>query len=412
MRTSIKLRQERARVVESLREATERAERENRNLDTDERETYDRYEREYVDLTERIQRAEAVEEREAEDSRSIGTADHDGRDERGRQRTDEDRQRDQRSAFARFVRQGVTALSPEQRALVEDATGEIIVPEVLETEIVRDLPALTIIRNLVDVRPISGNRVRRRSMDEVTVGWGKLETKAAGELANRESSLTPDAGQFTYVEDLYGLTKIGEDELDDTDVNLEGYIRSSFSNALAAAEDTGFTVGAGHASEQPVGLFSGNAATQITEQVSGQANVAAGLNPDDFLSLVYALDKRYRRNGRFLLASATELAIAKLKDSNGNYLWKESTRAGTPNTFHGYAIENQEDIPAWGANALVAAFGDFKTTYRIYDRQGMVVQRLNELYAEDGLVGFKVRRRVTGDVVKPEATVILKAPAT
>lgn len=411
MRTSIKLRQERARVVESLRSVTERAEAENRNLNADERQTYDNHEESYRSLTERIQRAESDEERSLEDARSLGSGDDDGRQDRGREDDPEKRAKAQRAAFATFLRRGASGLAPEQRALVEDATGEIIVPEVLETEIVRELPALSVMRGLVDVRPINRNRVRRRSMDELTVGWGKLETKAAGELALRESSLTPDPGQFTYVEDLYGLTKVGEDEFDDTDVNLEAYIRSSFAQGLAEAEDTGFTIGTGHGAEQPVGLFSGNAATGIVEKASAQANLAAGIHPDDFKALIYALDARYRKGGAFLMASATELAVSTKKDSNGNYMWEPNVQEGRPNTFLGYAIHNQEDVAALGANALYAAFGDFKRTYRIYDRQGMTVQRLNELYAEDGMVGFKVRRRTTGDVIRPAATVILKAPA-
>ncbi len=37
------------------------------------------------------------------------------------------------------------------------------------------------------------------------------------------------------------------------------------------------------------------------------------------------------------------------------------------------------------------------------------MQRLNELYAEEGMVGFKFRKRVGGDVVRPEALRILKS---
>lgn len=402
MASSVELRQERARVVESLRSVTEVAERENRNLSADERTTYDNHETEFRSLTERIERQEAIEAAEAADARSLGGQRQDGT---GTQ-TDEQRQQAQRAAFARFIRRGASALAPEQRALVEDATGEILVPELLETEIVRELPALSIMRNLVDVRPISVNRVRRRSMDELTVGWGKLETKPAGELKNRESSLTPDPGAFTYVEDLYGLTKIGEDEMDDSDVNLEAYVRSSFAQGLAEAEDTGFTIGTGHANEQPVGLFTAAGGVPTVGSVAGGT-----VDVDDFIKLIYALDARYRTNASFLMSSAAELEISTKKDGNGQYLWQPSVQAGRPNTFKGYAINNQDDVAAPGLNARFAGFGDWKRTYRIYDRQGMTVQRLNELYAEDGLIGFKVRRRVTGDVVLPNAARILLAPA-
>ena len=39
----------------------------------------------------------------------------------------------------------------------------------------------------------------------------------------------------------------------------------------------------------------------------------------------------------------------------------------------------------------------------IVDRAGIGIQRLDELYAEAGLVGFKVHKRVGGGVYRPAA---------
>lgn len=51
--------------------------------------------------------------------------------------------------------------------------------------------------------------------------------------------------------------------------------------------------------------------------------------------------------------------------------------------------------------------GDFKQ-YMIVDRLTMNMRRLDELYAEQGLVGFIARMRVGGDVLLPEAFRFLK----
>lgn len=404
MPSSVELRQQRARVVESMRAITEAAEAENRNLSGEEREQFDRHEEDFTGLTERIGRQESLEEREAEQARTLEQR---GRQDGTRQPTDEERSQQRREAFASFIRRGAAGLAPEQRALIENTAGEILVPEELETEIYREIPALTVMRGLATVRTIGSNRIRRRSLDEVSVGWGKLET---GTALTDSMPATPTE-DFSYVEDLYGLAKIGGDEFDDSDVNLEGYVRDSFARALGEAEDTGFAVGTGHAAQQPVGIFSGNAATGITEVASGQANLAAGVSADDFKKLIYAVPAQYRRNAAFIMSSATELSVSVLKDGNGRYLWEPNTQEGRPNTFQGFAIHNQEDVAALAANALYASFGDYKAGYRVLDRLGMTVQRLVELYAEDGMVGFKVRRRTGGDVVRPNAIRILKAPA-
>jgi HK97 family phage major capsid protein len=411
MPTSIELRQERARIVESLRAVTDTAETENRNLTGEERQTYDRHEQDFRSITERITRAEAIEAAEADNARSL----HDAGIPGGRQQdnvSDENRSKERRSTFLQFVRRGINSVVPEHRALVENQAGEILVPEDLETEILRSLPELTVIRALASQRSLTSNRVRRRSMNEVSVGWGKLETN---DQDLTDSMPGTPAEEYTYIEDLYGLAKIGEDEFDDSDVNLEAFIRDSFSRAIGEAEDSAFTIGAGHTSKKPVGIFStaggvGSMVSEASTYGTTGANAPSVL-VDDLKGLVYAVPAQYRRNGQFLMASTTELAVSTVKDGNGNYLWQPSIQAGRPNTFHGYALNNQEDVDGIAPGKSIAAFGDFNAGYKVYDRQGMTIQRLNELYAEDGMIGFKVRFRVGGDVIQPKALKLLKTKA-
>lgn len=312
---------------------------------------------------------------------------------------------EKKKAFFKFMREGKAALTPEeQKALVSDATGQILIPEELESEIYRELPKLTVIRSLATVRQTRSDRIRRRSLTEVTVGWGKLETGTT----ITESTMTP-SDDYQYVEDLYGLTKIGEDELMDTDVALESIVTDSFSRAIAEAEDTAFITGTGHANKQPEGILNGSVVARV------DAGQAGAITADDILKLIYEVPAQYRRNGVLIVNSKTELAMRLLKDSNGQYLWQPSLQQGRPATFAGYPVYNQEDIPqipAAGTAADVAIFGDIRSGYRIIDRLGMTVQRLIELYAESGLVGFKVHYRVGGGVIRPDALRILRVPAS
>lgn len=305
-----------------------------------------------------------------------------------------------KKAFFNFVRHGVI----ETKALVEDTTGQILVPEDLQAEIMRALPKLTIMRNLATVRQTNRDRLRYRSLTEVSVGWGKLETGAA----ITESTPTPSEA-YQYVEDLYGLVKIGEDELMDSDQNLESIIVDSFARAIAAAEDTAFIAGTGHANGEPDGILNGTTVTRVT------AGQAGAITIDDILDLIYAVPAQYRKNGVLIVNSKTELALRKLKDNDGQYLWQPAVQAGAPATFAGFPIYNQDDIdeiPAAGSTGNVAIFGDIKSGYRIIDRLGITVQRLNELYAESGLVGIKVHYRVGGSVIRPDAMRVLQVPAT
>ncbi|MGG3737202.1 phage major capsid protein, partial [Aeribacillus pallidus] len=241
---------------------------------------------------------------------------------------------EQKKAFFKFIREGKAGMTPEERkALVQDTAGEILVPEALDNEIVRELPKITIARQLAQVRNINTNRQRRRSMDEVTVVWGKLETGLGSTWAQGESDLTPDE-EYIYVEDVFGWTTIGEDELEDSDVNLQTYLSSSYARAFAEAEDTAMFVGTGHANGQPEGILNSTVGTF-------DAGQPGAVTADDFIKLPYQVKAQYRRNAAYVVNSQTELALRLLKDGYGQYLWQPSLAAGKPATFNGYPVYTQ-----------------------------------------------------------------------
>lgn len=292
----------------------------------------------------------------------------------------------------------------ERKALVSDATGQILLPEEIESEIYRALPNINIIRGFAAQRTINRERILRRSMTEVTMGWGKLEL---GDEPD-ETDVTPSSA-YQYPEDLEGLARIGKDELADTDVALESLFVDSFSRARARSEETGFVVGTGHSNRQPEGMLNGSTLTRV------EGATADVIVVDDFLDLIYAVPAQYRRNGKLMVPSTTELAMRKLKSGGAEalYLWQPNVQAGQPSTFAGYPVHAQEDIPAINSSdeCDIAIFGDIQAGYRIVDRQGMTIQRLFELWAIAGLVGLLASARVTGGVIRADALRVLKEPA-
>ena len=306
------------------------------------------------------------------------------------------------AAFYKWVRGGMSALTPEERkALVEDSTGQYLITPELDAEIVRTLPDITVMRGLATVRNIGKDRLKIRNITEVQVGWGKIETGTD----ITEGGFVPGSPTYQYVEDLYGLAKIGEDELQDSDFNLQAILADSFSRAIAEAEDEAFFVGSGHSSEEPEGVTVNTTLTSNTVTTSASGAVTI----EKFMEMVYQCPAQYRKNGAFVMNSSTELAIRQLRSETdatykGPFLWQPSLVAGRPNTFLGYPVYNQDDMKELSDTAqVIAVFGDFKAGYRIIDRQGITLQRLTELYSEAGLVGFKVHKRVGGSVTRASA---------
>ena len=89
------------------------------------------------------------------------------------------------------------------------------------------------------------------------------------------------------------------------------------------------------------------------------------------------------------------------------YLWQPALQAGQPDKLLGFDLVTSPYAPTMAAGALPIAFGDFNN-YWIGDRMGRTVQRLNELYATNGQIGFVATERVDGKVILPEGIQLLQ----
>ena len=316
----------------------------------------------------------------------------------------------QKKAFLSYYRHGKAGMQPsEQKALVEDANGQILVPEDLEAMITRALAPLNPMRGLCFVRTTKSNRVRARGMNEVTMDWGKLEL---GNLP-AETTLVPTE-KYIYVEDLNGLAKVGKDVMTDSDQNLEAYIAESFAAARAGAEAKAFAIGTGHTAAKPqpdgiavdavlrAGLESGcGVAADSTYGISWATDDTVLVN--DLLKCEYKLPEQYLPGAAWLWNRKTELAARILQAAaTGQYLWQPSLQVGMPNNFDGFPIYNNSNMnyPADTLAKTNVVFGNFKRGYAIVDNGGMTLQRLDEKYAEEGLVGFLCGFRVGGGLMR------------
>jgi HK97 family phage major capsid protein len=121
----------------------------------------------------------------------------------------------------------------------------------------------------------------------------------------------------------------------------------------------------------------------------------------------FLITARFANNGVYMASDDATQAIALLKDSTSNYLWQPSNIAGQPGTLFGYPFYRVSGLPSMTATTFFTEpsvmFGDVNSGYLVADRQQITVQRLDERYADVGLVGFLFRQRVGGDVMRPAA---------
>jgi len=270
-----------------------------------------------------------------------------------------------------------------------DTEGGFLVPDEYERTLIQALEEENKLRSLCKViRTSSGDRKIPLVASHGTASWVD------------EEGLIPESddafGQISLgAHKVASIIKVSDELLQDSVFDVESYIATEFARRVGDAEEAAFINGDG--AGKPIGMLhdTNGAAAGVT------AASATAITADELIDLVYSLKAPYRKRARFLFNDQTIKAIRKLKDGNGQFLWQPGLQAGQPNTLLGYNYETSTHMPIIGAGAKPILFGDF-SSYWIADRDGRSIQRLNELYAATGQIGFRVTQRLDGRLVQQE----------
>lgn len=183
--------------------------------------------------------------------------------------------------------------------------------------------------------------------------------------------------------------------MQDTRIDLVGFINRALSMRIARIQNRHFTVGTG--ANQPKGFVTAAAVGKTT--VSGQTST---LIYEDFVDLEHSIDPAYRQGGacRWQFHDNTLKAIKKLKDSTGRPLWVPGLSSAEPDLLLRYPyVVNQHMASSIAASAKTVAFGDF-SKYLIRDVMAVTLLRFDDsAYAKKGQVGFLAFARADGNVI-------------
>lgn len=410
MREVLELRQKRANLVAQARSLLDRADAEKRSLAADEEEQYSRIEAEIEALQKEIERREKLYNLEKSLSESEGTV-VGGRMKPGEPNapTNLRATKEYTDAFWAALKAGRNVLTAEQWKLLHapeirnlvvgtDASGGYLVPDEFERTLVKKLEDLNVMRGLATViTTSSGIREIPVEADYGTATW-LGETAAYTESDATFSQVTLSAYK------LGTIIKVSEELMNDSAFDITDYVTSAFARRFANAEEAAFVNGDGVG--KPTGVVQG--AEQGKVGATGQTT---SVTADDLIDLFHSLRRPYRPRATWLMADSTAKAVRKLKDNDGQYLWQPGLQAGQPDTLLGRPVVISDYMPAMAANAKSILFGDF-SYYWIADRVGRVMQRLDELYAANGQVGFRMYQRVDGKLILPEAVKYYQNSAT
>ena len=276
-----------------------------------------------------------------------------------------------------------------------DSEGGYLAPDEFEATLIEALQEENVFRRLAKV---------------ITTSSG--DKKIPVVASKGSASWVDEEGLIPDTDDAFGMVSIGayklatmikvsEELLNDSVFNLDSYIATEFARRTGTKEEEAFVIGDG--TGKPTGILAATGGAQIGVTAAS----ATAITLDEVLDLFYSLKSPYRGRATFLMNDATVKAIRKLKDGSGQYLWQPSIQAGTPDTILNRPVQTSSFVPTIASAAKTIAFGDFGY-YWIADRQGRTFQRLNELFAANGQVGFKATQRVDGKLILPEAIKVLQ----
>ncbi len=316
-----------------------------------------------------------------------------------------------KTAFESYMRRGETGSLRrlEEKALSAgtDADGGYLVPDEVEASVMRALREASPIRAISGVRQVSGNSYKKPfAITGAATGW-------VAETGTRAQTNSPTLAELAFpTMELYAMPAATQTLLEDAAVNIDEWVAEEVRIAFAEQENAAFVNGDGV--NKPKGFLSYAKVADASWSWGEIGYLATGISgdfpasspADKLIDLVYTLKSSYRANAHWVMNRSTQAQIRKIKDGDGNYIWRPGEQVGQGATLMTFPIAETEDMPEIGEDSFSIAFGDFGRGYLVVDRLGIRI--LRDPYSSKPYVLFYTTKRVGGGVQDFHAIKLLK----
>lgn len=289
------------------------------------------------------------------------------------------------------------------RALQADddkSGGYLVAPEQLVVSIIQELDNRVFVRQYANVIPLPnaaslGAPARDNDVGDTT--WTS-EIKTGGmdtDLDFDKRSLTPHP--------LARGIKASRKLIRIAMIDIGAYIAQRFGYKLGTVEENAFLNGSGV--NQPLGVFTSSDHGISSARDVSTGNTTTGITADGLINCQMGLKSQYRNlaSCRWCFHRDGIKMIRKLKDGEGQYLWKMGIADGKPDTILGKPYEESEYAPStFTTGKIVGIIGDW-AQYWIADSLAMEIQVVDQLYAATNQMGYFCRKETDGMPVLEEA---------
>lgn len=284
------------------------------------------------------------------------------------------------------------------QAGADDEGGYTVVPQQFMTGLIKAVDDAVMIRPLATVHQIP---------NAASLGQASLENDPAdaawtSELAIGSEDSTMDFGKRELrPHPLAKYIKVSKKLIRASGENVDAIVRDRLAYKFGITEEKGFLTGSG--ASQPLGVFTASDDGIGTARDVSTGNTTSSMTFDGLINAKYNQKGQYWPRCRWIFHRDGVKQIATLKDGNGQYIWRESARAGEPDMLLGFPILMSENAPnTFTTGKYVGILGDF-SFYWIAEALDMSVQVLLELFAATNQNGYIGRMEVDGMPVLAEA---------
>ncbi|MFF2774851.1 phage major capsid protein [Streptomyces sp. NPDC058052] len=406
MATIRELRAKRTKLGADARAIMTAAEEAGRSMTPEEEVKFDKLVDERDGVDRHIERAEKLADDERDEAAREGLERGHGRDGQGDEAM---------GALRAYLLGGRSVLTERQaRALVsgnDPEGGFLNAPQQFVQDLLKGVDDMVALRRLATVQRLT----QAESLGVPTLDQDLNDADWTSELSTGSQDDSMRFGKRELTPNpLAKRVKVSRKLMRTSVISPEVLVRQRMEYKFGVTAEKAYMTGDGN--KKPLGLFTASPDgiptsrdLDISTSGTGLVNVAAGNAADDLITAKYTLKGAYHANARWLFHRMVVASVRKLKDGDGNYIWRAGLATDQPDLILDLPFIMSEFAPStFGDGDYVGMLGDF-SYYWIAEALQFEVQRLNELYAEQNQVGFIGRMEADGMPVLAEAFVRLQS---
>jgi HK97 family phage major capsid protein len=280
-------------------------------------------------------------------------------------------------------------IAGEQRDLTTTATGNYIIPQEFYNELIAGKKFIGALLDSCHKKTTPGNGAPMK------IGYENDTANTITVVAENTTVTEADpvlSGIIQSTDTLATLIKVSKQELADAGFDLPALFRDRLGKRYKRGLE--HFIGNGDGSNI-AGLITG-----ITVFTTTAA--PAGPGYPDFVACQDQLDPIYEPTAAWYMHKKTRTYVMGLLDTLNRPLFLPNPQTGMLDQILGFAVKLTAELPsATTAGAFGVVFGDMDEGYLLRDDGEMTIQRLDERYADQLMVGFLGYTRAGGNVTDP-----------